>query len=52
MRAVQLTLVVPCYNEERRLDLDAFRSFDAGTDRIGFLFVDDGSRDGTRQLLT
>ena len=51
MRAVQLTLVVPCYNEEQRLDLDAFRRFDGGSDRVGFLFVDDGSRDGTRRLL-
>jgi dolichyl-phosphate beta-glucosyltransferase len=51
MRAVQLTLVVPCYNEEQRLDLDAFRAFDAGSDQTGFLFVDDGSRDGTRRLL-
>ena len=51
IRAVQLTLVVPCYNEEQRLDLDAFRRFDAGSDRVGFLFVDDGSRDGTRRLL-
>jgi glycosyltransferase involved in cell wall biosynthesis len=48
---VQLTLVVPCYNEEQRLDLDAFRRFDDAGDRVGFLFVDDGSRDGTRRLL-
>src|ERR1043165_9106871 len=48
MRAVQLARVVPCYNEEKRLDLDAFRAF---SDRVGFLFVDDGSRDGTRRLL-
>jgi glycosyltransferase involved in cell wall biosynthesis len=51
MRAVQLTLVVPCYNEAERLDLEAFRTFDAGSDQVGFLFVDDGSRDGTRRLL-
>ncbi|HEY2094288.1 MAG TPA: glycosyltransferase [Thermoanaerobaculia bacterium] len=48
---MQLTLVVPCYNEEQRLDLDAFRNFHAGSDQVGFLFVDDGSRDGTRRLL-
>ena len=48
---MQLTLVVPCYNEEQRLDLEAFRSFDGGPDQTGFLFVDDGSRDGTRRLL-
>ncbi|HEX3581322.1 MAG TPA: glycosyltransferase [Thermoanaerobaculia bacterium] len=48
---MQLTLVVPCYNEAERLDLEAFRTFDAGSDQVGFLFVDDGSRDGTRRLL-
>jgi len=51
IRAVQLTLVVPCYNEEQRLDIEAFRRFDGGDDRVGFLFVDDGSRDGTRRVL-
>jgi dolichyl-phosphate beta-glucosyltransferase len=43
----RLLLVVPCYNEEHRLDLDAFRAFD-GAD---FLFVNDGSRDGTLRVL-
>jgi len=51
MRRVHLTLVVPCYNEEHRLDAAAFRQFDAGSDRVDFLFVDDGSRDGTRRML-
>jgi glycosyltransferase involved in cell wall biosynthesis len=51
MRRVHLTLVVPCYNEEHRLDAAAFRAFDGGSDRVDFLFVDDGSRDGTRRML-
>ena len=51
MRAVQLTLVVPCFNEEHRLDVAAFQGFDSGSDRVDFLFVDDGSRDGTSRLL-
>ena len=51
MRRVHLTLVVPCYNEEQRLDAAAFRAFDGGGDRVEFLFVDDGSRDGTRRML-
>src|SRR5437764_14833346 len=42
----RLLLVVPCYNEEKRLDVEAFRNFDAN-----FLFVNDGSRDGTLRLL-
>src|SRR5437667_5768961 len=42
----RLLLVVPCFNEEKRLDTDAFRAFDAD-----FLFVNDGSRDGTLRVL-
>src|SRR5204863_2527967 len=42
----RLLLVVPCFNEEKRLDAEAFRAFDAD-----FLFVNDGSRDGTLRLL-
>jgi glycosyltransferase involved in cell wall biosynthesis len=51
MRRVHLTLVVPCYNEEHRLDAAAFRAFEGGGDRVDFLFVDDGSCDGTRRML-
>jgi glycosyltransferase involved in cell wall biosynthesis len=51
MRAVHVTVVVPCYNEEQRLDVEAFRRFAAEGARIDFLFVNDGSRDGTLRLL-
>lgn len=51
MRAVHLILVVPCYNEERRLPADELRRYDAGGHRIEFLLVNDGSRDGTLKLL-
>ncbi len=44
-------IVVPCYNEERRLPADAFQRFRSETDRIEFCFVNDGSRDGTLRLL-
>src|ERR1051325_4251443 len=43
----RLIVVVPCYNEEKRLDVEAFRAH-RGAD---FLFVNDGSRDGTLRLL-
>ena len=51
MRAVHLVVVVPCFNEERRLPVEAFRSFVLADLRVDFLFVDDGSTDGTRHLL-
>jgi dolichyl-phosphate beta-glucosyltransferase len=47
----RLTLVVPCYNEEQRLDADAFRRVSIDGHEVDFLFVNDGSRDGTLQVL-
>jgi glycosyltransferase involved in cell wall biosynthesis len=47
----RLTLVVPCYNEERRLDVEAFRQVSIPDHDIDFLFVNDGSSDGTLRLL-
>jgi dolichyl-phosphate beta-glucosyltransferase len=43
-------VVVPCFNEERRLDERAFLDL-AGSDRLRLLFVNDGSTDGTAVLL-
>lgn len=51
MRAVHLILVVPCYNEEHRLPVDAFRAFALDGVRMQILFVNDGSTDGTLRLL-
>lgn len=45
------TIVVPCYNEARRLDLEAFSTFVAGDSKLELLFVDDGSEDETAELL-
>lgn len=49
-----IILVIPCYNEEHRLPLAEFRSFFnlVGQSRdTHVLFVNDGSRDGTQQVL-
>ncbi|MCC9604876.1 glycosyltransferase family 2 protein [Blastopirellula sp. JC732] len=43
--------VIPCYNEADRIDLAAFAAFAAANPDIDFLFVNDGSRDGTSELL-
>ena len=49
--SVRATWVVPCFNERRRLDLDAIRGFLTANPEHKFLFVDDGSTDGTHGCL-
>jgi glycosyltransferase involved in cell wall biosynthesis len=44
-------VVVPCYNEEARLDREAFLEFLAARAEVLILFVNDGSRDGTAALI-
>ena len=48
---MQTTIVIPCYNEAARLDLEAFRAFVVDHPWADFLFVDDGSTDRTGALL-
>lgn len=45
-------VVVPCYDEERRLNVERFRAFLAGESDVKLLFVDDGSRDDTYGVLS
>lgn len=40
-------LVIPCYNEAERLSVDAFEAALQADPAVAFLFVNDGSTDGT-----
>lgn len=45
---MKILLIVPCYNEEKRLDLE---SIEKSPSYVHFLFANDGSTDQTQQLL-
>lgn len=49
--AQRTKIVVPCYNEAKRLRGDAFLSYARQRELLSFLFVDDGSTDGTFEVL-
>jgi len=44
-------VVIPCYNEAARLDADALLEATRASAMLSFTLVDDGSSDGTRELL-
>eukprot|EP00965_Chrysotila_dentata_P189709 6173466-Pleurochrysis_carterae.AAC.6 len=46
-----LTLVIPCFNEERRIHGEQFQEFLLAQPQVRIIFVDDGSTDGTLPLL-
>lgn len=47
----RVILVVPCYNEERRLRAEEFRPFTLPGHHVELCFVNDGSRDRTLDVL-
>ena len=50
-RADRTAIVVPCYNEAKRLDLAVFARFLQQVPNVRFVFVNDGSRDATLSVL-
>lgn len=44
----KICLIIPCYNESARLNMEALESW---KDKMRFIFVDDGSADNTYDLL-
>jgi glycosyltransferase involved in cell wall biosynthesis len=47
----QTIIIIPCYNEESRLDAHAFKTFTLENHHVRFLFVNDGSTDRTLEVL-
>ena len=45
-------LVIPCFNESNRLDIEAIEAFLNSSQEVELLFVDDGSKDDTHKVLT
>ncbi len=51
MHLERTVVVVPCYDEAARLDRTEFLRLVASSPAVSLLFVDDGSRDGTGNVL-
>lgn len=45
------SIIIPCYNEANRLHLETFINFARQHPKISFVFIDDGSKDLTINLL-
>jgi dolichyl-phosphate beta-glucosyltransferase len=48
---VRVATVIPCYNEATRLPAEDFLRFQRATPNVDFVFVNDGSTDGTLAVL-
>jgi dolichyl-phosphate beta-glucosyltransferase len=47
----EAAIVIPCFNEAKRLDRAAFEQFAVDARDVALLFVDDGSTDDTKRIL-
>ncbi|MBC7429435.1 MAG: glycosyltransferase [Bacteriovorax sp.] len=48
---MQACIIVPCFNEEKRIVSDSFIDFSHDYKNISFIFVNDGSSDNTPEVL-
>jgi glycosyltransferase involved in cell wall biosynthesis len=44
-------IVIPCYNESKRLKVDEFKNYLSETNSVSFIFVNDGSTDNTLEII-
>ncbi|AUC80798.1 glycosyltransferase [Lacinutrix sp. Bg11-31] len=44
-------IIIPCFNEANRLDIDAYKTFQEQNDAFDLLFVNDGSTDETLSVI-
>jgi glycosyltransferase involved in cell wall biosynthesis len=52
MDSLQKTaIIIPCYNEAKRLRTEAIIGYADSTEHVRFIFVNDGSRDNTQDVL-
>ncbi|WP_417204660.1 glycosyltransferase [Acetoanaerobium sticklandii] len=49
---MNICIIIPCYNEEKRLDIDKYEDFLASNKSVNLLFVNDGSVDNTSLILS
>lgn len=47
----KIIVIIPCFNEAKRLDQHSFVQFALDNESFEFLFVDDGSSDNTKDIL-
>lgn len=52
VQTAECAIIVPCYNEEKRLNSRAFLDFAERAPNIHLVFVNDGSKDKTLEVLT
>ena len=48
---MNIGVVIPCYNEAKRLNIEMYNSFIKENDNFTFCFVNDGSQDDTLEII-